>query len=667
MTETMDAAVPDDFRWLEEDADAAVIAWQTKANDTTVAELAASPNAARVAAVVNATFEDLYAATAPERFGDSWFRKVQVEGRPNLVLTVSPSPTEAGRVLVDPSDHGPAATITICHPSPDGTLLFIGISIDQAVAYRVLSVADGSVVREFPSIAGYALGAWAYDSSGFFYSVLGMKTLADGQVAPQYDVWWQPLSGEAELQPTELDFPFGWPVMSADGRWVSVLANQTAPRPRWIKRTDGGDWIRVLAEDGGPAGSMYKGRFVGDEYWAITDDVSGWCRLVAIPADSFDDRATWRELIPARDEIKLVSITLCGEQVALTTIEGGVMRLKSLDLQGRDLGYLPLPGDGAFGLMGFGFIAAIMSDVVGPDGDSCVFLHSSLTSGCGVYRADLRELTVEELEASAHPLSDRELERLSATGPNGPVIYWVLRKRSTPLDGSAPTIVTGYGGFNAPWIPSYSAMGAAWTELGGLWVHTQLRGGGERDTEFWNQGRMHRKQGTFDGMFAVIEDLHARGFATSERTGVIGSSNGGLLTCAVFTQRPDLIGAAVAQVPVCDMVNLGRDPVPLNIVKADYGDPAIAEDAAAMRAYSPIHRVRAGTHYPALLCDAGAADTTCPPWHARKMVASVDAANSSDRRIRLRVREGTGHNTMTRELFIERDVEELTFFYDELS
>jgi len=420
MTETMDAAVPDDFRWLEEDADAAVIAWQTKANDTTVAELAASLNAARVAAAVNATFEDLYAATAPERFGDSWFRKVQVEGRPNLVLTVSPSPTEAGRVLVDPSDYAPAATITICHPSPDGTLLFIGISVDQAVAYRVLSVADGNVVREFPSIAGYALGAWAYDNSGFFYSVLGMKTLADGQVAPQYDVWWQPLSGEAELQPTELDFPFGWPVMSADGRWVSVLANQ-------------------------------------------------------------------------------------------------------------------------------------------------------------------------------------------------------------------------------------------------------LRGGGERDTEFWNQGRMHRKQGTFDDMFAVIEDLHARGLATPERTGVTGSSNGGLLTCAVFTQRPDLIGAAVAQVPVCDLVNLGRDPVPLNIVKADYGDPAIAEDAAAMRAYSPVHRVRAGTHYPALLCDAGAADTTCPPWHARKMVASVDAANSSDRRIRLRVREGTGHNTMTRELFIERDVEELTFFYDELS
>lgn len=663
----MIAATADPFGWIEDDADAAVIEWQRRANDRTVAELAGSPNAARVAAAVNATFEDLFAATAPERFGDSWFRKVQIEGRPNLVLTVAPSPTDAGRVLVDPSDHGPAATIAICHPSPDGTLLFVGISQDHAIAYRVLNVADGSVVRELPSIVGQALAAWAHDNSGFYYSILAMKTLADGQIAPQYEVRWQPLAGESELQPTDLDFPFGWPVVSADGRWVAVMANQTAPRPRWIKRIDGGEWTRVLAEDGGPAGSMYKGRFVGDEFWAITDDRSGWCRLVAIPADGFDDPSSWRELIAAREEIKLVSITPCGDHVALTTIEGGVMRLKSLDRQGRDRGYLPLPGDGAFGLMGFGFIAAIMADVVGPDGDGCVFVHSSLTSGCGVYRADLGALTVAELEPSAHPLGGREVERLIATGPNGPVTYWVMRKRSTPLDGSAPTVVTGYGGFNAPWIPSYSAMGAAWTELGGLWVHTQLRGGGERDTLFWNQGRMHRKQGTFDDMFAVIEDLHARRYTSPEHTGVFGSSNGGLLVSAVVTQRPELIGAGVAQVPVCDLVNLGRDPVPLNIVKADYGDPAIPEDAAAMRAYSPVHRVRAGTHYPALLCDAGADDTTCPPWHARKMVAAVEAANSSDRRIRLRVREGTGHNMMTRELFIARDVEELTFFYDELA
>lgn len=667
MTDVMAADVDDRFGWIADDADPAVIEWQRLANDRTVAELAASPNAASVSAAVDANFEDLFSATAPERFGNTWFRKIQIEGRANMVLAISSSPTGDGRVLVDPSDHGPTATIAVCHPSPDGTLLFVGISKNHAIEYRVLDVADGRVVREFPSIAGHAFCAWAHDNSGLYYSALGMKPQPDGQLVPQYEIWWQPLSGEAELQPTELDFPASWPVVSADGRWVSVMANQTAPRPRWIRRIDGGEWTRVLAEEGGPAGSMYKGRFVGDEFWAITDDRSGWCRLVAIPAAGFDDPSSWRELIAAREEIKLVSITPCGDHIALTTIEGGVMRLKSLDRQGGDRGYLPLPGDGAFGLFGFGFIAAIMADVVGPDGDGCVFVHSSLTSGCGIYRADLGALTVAELEPSAHPLGDREVECLTATGPNGPVTYWVMRKRSTPIDGTAPTVVTGYGGFNVPWIPSYSAMGAAWTELGGLWVHAQLRGGGERDIEFRNQGRMHRKQGTFDDMFAVIEDLHARGYTSPEHTGVFGSSNGGLLVNAVVTQHPELIGAGVAQVPVCDLVNLVRDPVLLNIVKADYGDPAIPEDAAAMRAYSPVHRVRVGTHYPALLCDAGAEDATCPPWHVRKMVAAVDDANRSGRRIRLRVREGAGHNAMTRELFIERDVEELTFFYDELT
>src|SRR5262249_50023270 len=100
--------------------------------------------------------------------------------------------------------------------------------------------------------------------------------------------------------------------------------------------------------------------------------------------------------------------------------------------------------------------------------------------------------------------------------------------------------------------------------------------------------------------------------------------------------------------------------------KADYGDLDKPEDAAVMRAYSPYHRVRPGVAYPALLCDAGATDTTCPPWHSRKMVAAVQDASSSKRRTRLRVRDGAGHNQMTRDLFIARDTDELTFFSDEL-
>jgi prolyl oligopeptidase len=488
-----------------------------------------------------------------------------------------------------------------------------------------------------------------------------MKPGPDGQPTPAGDVVWQPLEGEAESLGLEYDHPLAWPLLSPDGRWLMVLCDQTGPRPRWV-REEGGEWVRFLPD----SAAMYKGAIVGDEFWAITDDQSGWCRLVAIPLATPNDASTWRELIPAKDGTKLTSITRCGGHVALSITEAGSMRLRSLDLSGRDLGEVALPGKGAFGKFGVGHILAILGDIVAPDGDGCTFAHSTLTRGAGSYRADLAGRSIEELIAPEHVLKDRVLEQFSATGPNGEVLYWVMRKASTPLDGSAPFIVTGYGGFNVPWIPYYSAMGAAWSELGGVWVHAHLRGGGEQDKEFWQAGRMARKQGTFDDLYAVLGDLHARGFARPEKSGVWGSSNGGLLVSSAVVQRPELIGAGIAEVPVTDLMQIRKDPFTLAICMADYGNPDDPADAPHLHAISPYHQVREGTRYPALLVDAGAHDITCPPWHSRKFAAAIEAASASNHRTLLRVREGAGHNQMSTELAVERFVEELTFFCDEL-
>ena len=136
---------------------------------------------------------------------------------------------------------------------------------------------------------------------------------------------------------------------------------------------------------------------------------------------------------------------------------------------------------------------------------------------------------------------------------------------------------------------------------------------------------------------------------------------------AAVAQRPDLIGAAVAQVPILDLMQMRKDPATLGIALADYGNPEDPVDAPILHAYSPYHNVKAGTAYPALLCDAGASDPVCPPWHSRKMIAAVSEATTSGRPVRLRVRDGAGHNQMTSELLIQRDIDELTFFYDQLT
>jgi len=177
---------------------------------------------------------------------------------------------------------------------------------------------------------------------------------------------------------------------------------------------------------------------------------------------------------------------------------------------------------------------------------------------------------------------------------------------------------------------------------------------------------MHVKQNTFDDLYAVAEDLVASGVCSSETLGVWGSSNGGLLAGAALTQRPDLFRAAVPQVPILDLLRCKFDQGSIGIAMADYGNPDDPGDARAMYAYSPYHNVGDGRAYPAVLLDAGRNDTTCPPWHSRKMAARLQRATTSGRPILLRVRERSGHNAMSEAEMKARDLEELAFFAAQL-
>jgi prolyl oligopeptidase len=652
--------VNDPHRWLEDDGDVAVKAWQEEQDAATAKELAASPRAAAVRAAVAATVADVFHYAAPQRFGSTWFSLAPVEEGGTPVLAVGDAPDRCVRVLVDPALEGPDVTVPVWSPSPDGTKVVVGTSTGGPITARVIDVRTGEVLRDLGTGMGTYFFAWHPDGHGFFHQAFGMTTDEAGNPLPETEIWWQPLEGDRVRQELALDHPLAWPVVSADGTWVAVLADQTGPRPRWVRRVDG-QWLPFL----GSETAMFKGAFVGDEWWAITDDTSGWCRLVAIPVATADDRSTWRELVPPVEGTKLAAVTPCGARVALATIRDGAMQLVVLDRSGAVEGEVELPGEGAFGKTGLGHLMSNIGDVVVPDGDGCVFVFSALDRSPAVYRADLVSRSVQELVAPTTVLK-REVDVRLAEGPHGDVQYRVVRKEGTPLDGTAPVLVTGYGGFNIPWLPCYSPMAAAWTELGGIWVHAHLRGGGERDTEFWHAGRMHRKQGTFDDFFAVLEDLHAEGLASPARTGVWGSSNGGLLVGATVTQRPELVSAAVAQVPILDLLQCRKDPGTIGIVMADYGNPDDPADAPVLHAYSPYHRVQKGTAYPAVLLDAGANDPSCPAWHSRKTAAALQEATTSGRRVLLRVREGGGHNQMTPQSFLDRDVEELVFLADEL-
>ena len=218
------------------------------------------------------------------------------------------------------------------------------------------------------------------------------------------------------------------------------------------------------------------------------------------------------------------------------------------------------------------------------------------------------------------------VERFAATSRDGTAIpYFVVRPQSLRLDGSAPTLLYGYGGFQVSLTPSYAgALGKLWLERGGVYVVANIRGGGEFGPA-WHQAALKRdRQRAYDDFIAVAEDLVRRGVTSPRRLGIMGGSNGGLLMGAMLTQRPELFRAVVIQVPLLDMLRYHKLLAGASWM-AEYGDPDKPDESAFLRAISPYHNLRPGVVYPEPFFVTSTKDDRVHPGHARKMAAKMQA------------------------------------------
>ena len=217
-----------------------------------------------------------------------------------------------------------------------------------------------------------------------------------------------------------------------------------------------------------------------------------------------------------------------------------------------------------------------------------------------------------------------EVEQLEATSADGTKIpYFIVKPVGMELDGETATLMTGYGGFQVPRLPGYlGTTGKLWLENGGVYVLANLRGGGEFGPKWHQTAIRENKQRTWDDFIAVGEDLVARGFTSPEHLGIQGGSQGGLLVGTTFTQRPDLFGAAIVQIPLFDMLRfhlIGRGASWIG----EYGDPRIPEQREWIESYSPYQKIVEGVDYPTPFLWASTADDRTHPAHARKGAAKL--------------------------------------------
>ncbi|MGH3388619.1 MAG: prolyl oligopeptidase family serine peptidase, partial [Actinomadura sp.] len=228
------------------------------------------------------------------------------------------------------------------------------------------------------------------------------------------------------------------------------------------------------------------------------------------------------------------------------------------------------------------------------------------------------------------------------------------------VTGPRPTILYGYGGFNVPLTPAFSATILTWVEAGGVYVIANLRGGSEEGEEWHRAGMLGSKQNTFDDFHAAAEALIAGGWTTSSQLAISGGSNGGLLVGAALTQRPDLYRAVACSAPLLDMVRYERFGLG-ETWNGEYGSAEVAEQLGWLLGYSPYHHVRDAVAYPATLFTVFESDTRVDPLHARKMCAALQHATAGTEPILLRTETDVGHGARAVSRSVDLTVDTLAF------
>ncbi|KQY93300.1 prolyl oligopeptidase [Caulobacter sp. Root1455] len=241
--------------------------------------------------------------------------------------------------------------------------------------------------------------------------------------------------------------------------------------------------------------------------------------------------------------------------------------------------------------------------------------------------ADAASLQLEQVKASParFDASAHVVEQFEATSTDGTRIpYFVVRPRGVKYDGTAPTLLYAYGGFQASMTPAYSGvMGKLWLERGGTYVVANIRGGGEFGPAWHNAGLRENRQKVYDDFFAVSQDLITRKITSPRRLGIMGGSNGGLLMGVALTQRPELYNAVVVQVPLFDMIRYTQIGAGASWV-GEYGDPAIPSERAVIAKYDPYSNLKAGQNYPEVFIETSTKDDRVHPAHARKAAARLE-------------------------------------------
>lgn len=639
--------VQDDYRWLENGNDPTVQAWSDSQSAAARSFLDRLPMRPAVLRQV----ESLTQQPSP-----SWFNMRHVGGvyfalkndppkQQRLLVAMRSLAAPTGeRVLVNPNAMDPsgATTIDFYVPSRDGSKVAVSLSkggTESGTIY-VWEVQTGRKLGdEVPRVNGGTAGgsvAWNTDGTGFWrtrYPSPGERPEADRSFFQQIYFHKIGTSPDTDRYVIGKEFPRIAEIQlqsSEDGKWV--LAD--------VLNGDGGDhmmWLASQADGAFHQLSTFEDRVVGGGFGrralyllSRKNAPNGKVLRFALPGKSLD-HAT---VIVPEGTAGIEWFTPSEDLLYVEEIVGGPSHVRVFSSEGQARGTVPIPDE------------STVDEAVetGGGGAALIIEQWSAPPKWQTYFPGQKALGPTALVTTAPTsFADMEVRSVSATSKDGTrVPLTILMRKGTRLDGTAPTVIYGYGGYGISQRPGFSPTLRVWLDQGGIYAETHIRGGGEFGDAWHEGGKLTKKQNVFDDFYACARWMVDNHYTSPAHLACRGGSNGGILMGAMITQHPELFRAVVSSVGIYDMLRSEAGPNgQFNIT--EYGTVKDPAQFAALYAYSPYHHVVRGTHYPAVLFATGSNDPRVDPMHSRKMTAALQAASTSGLPVLLRAEKGTGH------------------------
>ncbi|MBU1718977.1 MAG: prolyl oligopeptidase family serine peptidase [Bacteroidetes bacterium] len=631
--------VEDPYQWLEDDKSNETAEWVKAQNEITFDYLGRIPFRDQIRERLK-TIWDYPKYGVPFRKADLTFF-FKNDGVQNQAVFYVQSGSDSARVLLDPNTLSEDGTVALgdVAPSEDGKYLAYSINragSDWAEIY-VLDIATGVLLDDHLMWVKFSNIAW--HGNGFFYSRYDAPTGSElssqnenhkiyfhKTATPQTDdklIFTNPDSPKRNYTAEVTD----------DHKYLCMYESETTSgNAFYIKDLDAHGFVFKKVADGFDFEYKLITAIEGKLLVYTSDNAQKYKAVLIDPKNP--DRKNWKDFIPEKEDV-LQGMTRAGDKLVALYMKDASSKAFVYSLDGKMEKEVELPA--------LGTVAGVSGDKAF---DSFYYGFTSFTYPTTIFNYNLENgengvFYKPQIQFNPDDYETKQIFYKSKDGTDIPM--FIVHKKGIKLDGKNPTLLYGYGGFNVSLTPSFSTSRIILLENGGIYALANIRGGGEYGEAWHIAGTKLKKQNVFDDFIAAAEFLIKEKYTSSEKLGIMGGSNGGLLVGACMTQRPDLFKVAFPQVGVLDMLKFHKFTIGWAWV-GDYGSSEESEEMFKyLLGYSPLHNLKSGTEYPATLITTGDHDDRVVPAHSFKFAAALQANHKGDNPVLIRIETNAGH------------------------